>query len=84
MELNLRGRTALITGASKGIGLASAECRAAEGINVILVAPRPTSTPLESGSPAATTSPSTRMPTTYPTAATSTVWRPTIPTSTSW
>src|SRR5476649_970344 len=37
MELNLRGRTALITGASKGIGLASAECLAAEGVNVILV-----------------------------------------------
>jgi 3-oxoacyl-[acyl-carrier protein] reductase len=37
MDLNLRGRTALITGASKGIGLASAECLAAEGVNVILV-----------------------------------------------
>src|SRR5882724_2707846 len=37
MELNLRGRTALITGASKGIGLSSAECLAEEGVNVILV-----------------------------------------------
>ncbi len=37
MDLNLRGRTALITGASKGIGMASAECLAEEGVNVILV-----------------------------------------------
>src|SRR5277367_367826 len=37
MDLNLRGRTALITGASKGIGLASAEALAEEGVNVILV-----------------------------------------------
>lgn len=37
MELNLHGKTALITGASKGIGRAAAECLAAEGVNVILV-----------------------------------------------
>ena len=37
MELNLRGRTALITGASKGIGLASAQVLASEGVNLILV-----------------------------------------------
>src|ERR1700760_3739269 len=38
MDLNLRGRTALITGASKGIGRGSAEVLAEEGVNVILVA----------------------------------------------
>jgi 3-oxoacyl-[acyl-carrier protein] reductase len=37
MDLNLRGRTALVTGASKGIGLATAECLAGEGVNIILV-----------------------------------------------
>jgi len=37
MDLKIAGRTALITGASKGIGLASAESLAAEGVNVILV-----------------------------------------------
>ncbi|MCC7426193.1 MAG: SDR family oxidoreductase [Alphaproteobacteria bacterium] len=38
MDLRLAGKTALITGGSKGIGLACAESLAAEGCNVILVA----------------------------------------------
>lgn len=38
MELGLAGKTVLITGASKGIGLACAEVFAAEGARVIMVA----------------------------------------------
>jgi len=38
MELELRGKSALITGASKGIGLACAYGLAAEGVNVHLAA----------------------------------------------
>jgi 3-oxoacyl-[acyl-carrier protein] reductase len=41
MELGLKGRTAVITGASKGIGLAVARGLAAEGCNVHLVARSP-------------------------------------------
>src|SRR5579875_3654090 len=40
MDLGLSGRTALVCGASSGLGLASAEALAAEGANVVLFARR--------------------------------------------
>jgi 3-oxoacyl-[acyl-carrier protein] reductase len=40
MDLGLKGRTALVTGASSGLGLASAESLAAEGANVAMLGRR--------------------------------------------
>src|SRR3990170_6669461 len=40
MELGLRGRTAIVCGASQGMGLAIAEALAAEGANVAMFARR--------------------------------------------
>src|SRR6266540_1014764 len=40
MDLGLKGRTALVCGASSGLGLATAEALAAEGANVTMFARR--------------------------------------------
>src|SRR5216117_3281306 len=40
MDLGLKGRTALVCGASSGLGLATAESLAAEGANVTMFARR--------------------------------------------
>ena len=40
MDLGLNGRTALVTGASSGLGLATAESLAGEGANVTMFARR--------------------------------------------
>src|SRR6266508_1990950 len=40
MDLGLKGRTALVTGASSGLGLASAEALREEGANVVVFARR--------------------------------------------
>jgi 3-oxoacyl-[acyl-carrier protein] reductase len=40
MDLGLRGRTALVLGASSGLGLASAEALSEEGANVVMLARR--------------------------------------------
>lgn len=38
MELNLKGRVAVVTGASKGVGLGVARSLAAEGVDIVLLA----------------------------------------------
>src|SRR3954449_12275916 len=40
MDLGLKGRTAIVSGASAGLGLATAEALAAEGANVTMFARR--------------------------------------------
>lgn len=41
MELGIAGRTALVCGASEGLGLACAQALAREGVNLVIVARRP-------------------------------------------
>ncbi len=49
MDLGLRGRTAIVCGASSGLGLASAEALAAEGANVTMTARRREELELQAG-----------------------------------
>ena len=53
MDLGLKGRTALVTGASSGLGLATAEALAGEGANVAMLAcPKRSTTHLPGPAPA--------------------------------
>ncbi|MET8469500.1 SDR family oxidoreductase [Streptomyces sp. NPDC006422] len=49
MDLQLNGKTALVTGASRGIGLAVVRALAAEGVRVVAAARNPTPEPAAAG-----------------------------------
>jgi NAD(P)-dependent dehydrogenase (short-subunit alcohol dehydrogenase family) len=85
MDLNLRGRRALVTGASKGIGLAIGKALAAEGCHVHLRRARKrTSTAPPPTSGANTASMLSAMPATSATAPTSRRSPPPAARSTYW